>query len=75
MNKKTYIKPTAVLLLFSTSESIAGEEIINTSNATIIEEGGGDLNAKECTLFNGEQDDGDEEFYLKPIHSLWDDEE
>ena len=64
-----------MLLRLSTSESIAGEVIINTSNATIIDVGGGDLNTKECTLFNSEQDDGDEEFMFKPIHSLWDEEE
>ena len=75
MNKKPYIKPTAVLFQFGTAESLADEVIINTSNATIIDVGGGDLNTKECTLFNGEQDDGDEEFYFKPIHSLWDEEE
>ena len=74
MNKKPYIKPTAVLLQFSTSESIADEVIISTSNANIIGEGGGDLNAKEGTLFDGELVESDEDFIYKPIHSIWDDE-
>ena len=75
MNKKPYIKPTAVLFHFGTAESFADEEIINTSNATIIGEEGGELNALQGTLFDGEQNASDEEFINKPIRSIWDDEE
>lgn len=63
-----------MLLRLSTSESIADEVIISTSNANIIGEGGGDLNAKEGTLFDGELVENDEDFIYKPIHSIWDDE-
>ena len=75
MNKKPYIKPTAVLLRLNTSESIAGEVIINTSNATIIGEEGGELNALQGTLFDGEQNESDETIVLKAFPSLWDEEE
>ncbi len=75
MNKKPYIKPTAVLLLLNTSESIADEVIISTSNANIIGEGGGDLNAKEGTFFEGELNENGEKIVLKTIPSLWDEEE
>ena len=74
MNKKPYIKPTAVLFQFSITDSIAGEVIISTSNATVIG-GGGELNAKEGTFVDDELDESDEEFLYKPIHSLWDEEE
>lgn len=75
MNKKPYIKPTAVLLLLNTSESIAGEVIINISDATVIGGGGGELNTKEGTFFEGELNESDETIVLKKIPSLWDDEE
>ena len=75
MNKKPYIKPTAVLLQFSTTGSIAGEEIISTSTATVIGEEGGELNAKEGTFVDDELNVSDEAFLYKPTHSLWDDEE
>lgn len=75
MNKKPYIKPSAVLLRLSTSESIAGEVIINTSDATVIGGGGGELNTKEGSFFEGEQNESDETIVFKKIPSLWDDEE
>ena len=75
MNKKPYIKPTAVLFQFGTAESLADEVIINTSNATIIGEEGGELNALQGTLFDGEQNESDETIVLKAFPSLWDEEE
>lgn len=75
MNKKSYIKPTAVLLQLSTSESIAGEVIINTSDATVIGGGDGELNTKEGTFFEGELNESDETIVFKKIPSLWDEEE
>lgn len=75
MNKKSYIKPTAVLLRLSISESIAGEVIINTSDATVIGGGGGELNTKEGSFFEGELNENDETIVFKKIPSLWDDEE
>lgn len=75
MKKKPYIKPTAVLLRLSTSESIAGEVIINTSDATVIGGGDGELNTKEGSFFEGEQNESDETIVFKKIPSLWDEEE
>jgi hypothetical protein len=75
MNKKSYIKPTAMLLRLSTSESIAGEVIINTSDATVIGGGGGELNTKEGSFFEGELNESDETIVFKKIPSLWDEEE
>ena len=75
MKKKPYIKPSAVLLQFSTTERLADEVIISTSTATVIGEEGGELNAPQATLFEDELNGSDEEFIYKPIHSLWDDEE
>ena len=75
MNKKSYIKPSAVLLRLSTSESIAGEVIINTSDATVIGGGDGELNTKEGSFFEGELNESDETIVFKKIPSLWDEEE
>ena len=75
MNKKSYIKPTAMLLRLNTSESIAGEVIINTSDATVIGGGDGELNTKEGTFFEGELNESDETIVFKKIPSLWDEEE
>ena len=75
MNKKSYIKPTVVLLRLNTSESIAGEVIINTSDATVIGGGGGELNTKEGSFFEGELNESDETIVLKAFPSLWDEEE
>lgn len=74
MNKKSYITPAVVLFQIGTKDSFAGEVIISTSTATVIGEGGGELNAKESALFDNEQDGNDEEFDYKPIRSLWDEE-
>lgn len=75
MNKKIYIKPTAMLLRLSTSESIAGEVIINISDATVIGGGDGELNTKEGIFFEGELNESDETIVFKKIPSLWDEEE
>ena len=75
MNNKSYIKPTAVLLRLSTSESIAGEVIINTSDATVIGGGDGELNTKEGSFFEGELNENGEKIVFKKIPSLWDEEE
>jgi hypothetical protein len=64
-----------MLLRLSTSESIAGEVIINTSDATVIGGGGGELNTKEGTFFEGELNESDETIVFKKIPSLWDEEE
>ncbi len=64
-----------MLLRLSTSESIAGEVIINTSDATVIGGGDGELNTKEGTFFEGELNESDETIVFKKIPSLWDEEE
>jgi len=64
-----------MLLRLSTSESIAGEVIINTSDATVIGGGGGELNTKEGIFFEGELNESDETIVFKKIPSLWDEEE
>ena len=64
-----------MLLRLNTSESIAGEVIINTSDATVIGGGGGELNTKEGSFFEGELNENDEKIVLKKIPSLWDEEE
>ena len=64
-----------MLLRLSTSESIAGEVIINTSDATVIGGGGGELNTKEGSFFEGELNESDETIVFKKIPSLWDEEE
>ena len=64
-----------MLLRLSTSESIAGEVIINTSDATVIGGGDGELNTKEGIFFEGELNENGEKIVLKTIPSLWDEEE
>lgn len=64
-----------MLLRLNTSESIAGEVIINTSDATVIGGGDGELNTKEGTFFEGELNESDETIVFKKIPSLWDEEE
>lgn len=71
MNKKPYIKPATTLCHFNVADSIADEVIINTSNANVIG-GGGELNAKECTLTDEEPYETYEEVTYKPFQSLWD---
>lgn len=64
-----------MLLRLSTSESIAGEVIINISDATVIGGGDGELNTKEGIFFEGELNESDETIVFKKIPSLWDEEE
>ena len=72
MNKKHYIKPFTDCCQIATSESLADEVIISTSNASSV--GGGELNAKGG--MGGLWDDDDENSSDNSIYfqSLWDDE-
>ena len=72
MKKKRYIKPSTDCCQIATSESIADDIIISTSNASSV--GGGELNAKGGSGFSWDDDDDNPADNPIYFNSLWDDE-
>lgn len=68
MKKKHYIIPTTTLCHLNLAESITDDTIIKTSQANVIGEGGGELNAKEVSLVDDDTDVIDEDLIYKPYN-------